>query len=203
MHGHFFPLLISSLLLNCLGQYCFSKSSSGLPRWLGGKEFACQAGDLGSIPGSGRSPGGGTGNPLQGSCLENSMDRGAWQGTVHGVARVRHDLATKTTSSPVLSTIQLLMKLGSQSPSQKGPVGAMGALGALSQGSKLHILSDCLGREVEQGINASGSWPGCPHDGFCDVWPCFWWRAWKSTAVWMIKSSNTGQQIQYRQIFSQ
>ena len=41
--------------------------------------------DLGSIPGSGRSPGGGHGNPLQYSCLENSMDRGAWQATVHRV----------------------------------------------------------------------------------------------------------------------
>ena len=43
--------------------------------------------DLGSIPGSGRSPGGGHGNPLQYSCLENPIDRGAWQSTVHKVAR--------------------------------------------------------------------------------------------------------------------
>ena len=43
--------------------------------------------DLGSIPGSGRSPGGGHGNPLQYSCLENLMDRGAWQATVHKVAQ--------------------------------------------------------------------------------------------------------------------
>ena len=42
-------------------------------------------------PGSGRSPGGGHGSPLQYSCPENPMDRGAWQATVHGVARVRHD----------------------------------------------------------------------------------------------------------------
>jgi len=48
------------------------------------------------IPGSGRSPGERNGNPLQYSCLENPMDRGAWQATVHGVARVRHDLATKS-----------------------------------------------------------------------------------------------------------
>ena len=48
-------------------------------------------GDVGSIPGLGRSPGGGRGNPLQYSCLENPMDRGAWWATVHGVARVRHD----------------------------------------------------------------------------------------------------------------
>ena len=44
-------------------------------------------GDSGSISGSGRSPGGGNGNPLQCSCLENSMDRGAWQATVHGVIK--------------------------------------------------------------------------------------------------------------------
>ena len=50
--------------------------------------------DLASVPGLGRSPGEGKGNPLQYSCLENPMDRGAWQATGHGVARVRHDLAT-------------------------------------------------------------------------------------------------------------
>ena len=51
------------------------------------KASACNAGDLGSIPGSGRSPGEGNGNPLQYSCLENPMDRGAWWATVHGVAK--------------------------------------------------------------------------------------------------------------------
>ena len=60
----------------------------GLPRWLSGKESACQAGDAGLIPGSGRSPGEGNGNPLQYSCLENPMDRGAWLATVHEVAKV-------------------------------------------------------------------------------------------------------------------
>ena len=59
-----------------------------------GKESARNAGDLGSIPGLGRSSGEGNGNPPQYSCLENPMDRGAWQ-SVHGVARVGHDLATK------------------------------------------------------------------------------------------------------------
>ena len=49
------------------------------------KESACNTGDPGAIPMSGRSPGEGNGNPLQYSCLENSMDRGAWQATVHGV----------------------------------------------------------------------------------------------------------------------
>ena len=63
-----------------------------------GKESACNARDTrdaGLIPGSGSSPGEGHSNPLQYSCLENLMDKGAWQATVHGVARVRHDLATK------------------------------------------------------------------------------------------------------------
>ena len=52
-----------------------------------GKESACNAGYLGSIPGLGRSPGGGHGNPLQYSCLENPMDRGAWWPIVHGVTK--------------------------------------------------------------------------------------------------------------------
>ena len=51
------------------------------------KESACNAGDLGSIPGLGRSPGEGNGNPLQNSYLENPMDRGSWWTTVHGVAK--------------------------------------------------------------------------------------------------------------------
>ena len=54
-----------------------------------GKASACNAGDLGLIPESGGSPGEGNGNPLQYSCLENSMDGGAWWATVHGVARSR------------------------------------------------------------------------------------------------------------------
>ena len=52
-----------------------------------GKESACSAGDLGSIPQLGRSPGEGNGNPLQYPCLENLMDRGAWWAAVHGVSK--------------------------------------------------------------------------------------------------------------------
>ena len=55
----------------------------GLPWWLRLEEPACNAGGLGLIPGSGRCPGGGNGNSLQYSCLENPMDRGAWRATVH------------------------------------------------------------------------------------------------------------------------
>ena len=62
------------------------KGPHPLPQRQSGKEFACNAGDLGSIPGLGRSPGKGNGNPLQFSCLENFM-RGTWPATVHGVAK--------------------------------------------------------------------------------------------------------------------
>ena len=54
------------------------------PSGADGKEAACNGGDLGSISGSGRSAGEGIGYPFQYSCLENSMDRGAWQAIVHG-----------------------------------------------------------------------------------------------------------------------
>ena len=63
----------------------FSEGESGFPGCSEGKEFGCSAGDPGSIPGWGRSPGERNGYPLQYSCLENSMDRGAWRATVHTV----------------------------------------------------------------------------------------------------------------------
>ena len=59
----------------------------GFPGGSEGIESASNAGEMGSIPGSGRAPGEGNGNPLHYSCLENSMDRGASQATVHGVAK--------------------------------------------------------------------------------------------------------------------
>ena len=68
----------------------------GLPWWLSGKESACKAEDVGSIPGLGRSPGEGNGNPLQYSYLRSPMDSRVWQAAVHGVTkRVRHNSVTK------------------------------------------------------------------------------------------------------------
>ena len=64
-------------------QYCIL----GFPGGSDSKESTCNSGDLGLIPGSGRSPGEGNDNPLQYSCLENPKDGGAWQATVHGVAK--------------------------------------------------------------------------------------------------------------------
>ena len=64
-----------------------SRAGLGSPGDSDGKEFACNAGDLSLILGLGKCPGGGHGNPVQYSCLENPMDRGPWQATVHGVAK--------------------------------------------------------------------------------------------------------------------
>ena len=65
-----------------------SSSSTSFPSGSVSKESVCNAGDLRSVPGWGRFPGGGHGNPLQYSCQENSIDRGAWWATVHGSQRV-------------------------------------------------------------------------------------------------------------------
>ena len=64
-------------------------TTEGAPGDSDGKESACSGGDPGSIPVSRRSPGEGNGNPLQDSCLENPMDRGALRATVHGVSKSR------------------------------------------------------------------------------------------------------------------
>ena len=73
------------MLVKMINSIRLSKLMNGLPKWYSGKELA---GDVGSIPGLGRSPGVGNGNPLQYSSLENLMDRGIWQATVHRVAKV-------------------------------------------------------------------------------------------------------------------
>ena len=65
-------------------------------QWLSGKESAYNAGDMGLIPGSGRSPGGGNDNPLQYSCQENPKDRGAWRTIVHGVTKSWTQLSSHT-----------------------------------------------------------------------------------------------------------
>ena len=67
--------------------YTFKPVLISTPGGSDGKESACNAGDQGSIPGRGRSPGEGNGNPLQYSCRESPMDREAWRATVHGVTK--------------------------------------------------------------------------------------------------------------------
>ena len=90
----------------------FYLTVQGFPDGSDGQESACNAGDPSSIPESGRSPGEGNGNPLQYSCLENSMDRGAWQATVHGVAKSQTRLSDQQTDTR-LNTRSYLQHAGS------------------------------------------------------------------------------------------
>ena len=80
-----------TLILYSLDQVCVYVLFLWLPRWFSGKESAYEAGDAagasGSIPGLGRTPGAGNGNPLQYSCLGNPIDRGAWRAIVYGVTK--------------------------------------------------------------------------------------------------------------------
>ena len=80
---HIEYLQSSSALLQFVG----ASASIDFPGASDSKDSACNAGDLGSLPGLGRSPGEGNGNPLQYSCLENPMDRGACWATVHRIAK--------------------------------------------------------------------------------------------------------------------
>ena len=79
--------------------YIIVHLSEGFPGGLSGEESASNAGDMGSIPGSGSYPGGGHGNPLQYSHLENPTDRGAWRATVHGIANSRRRLKQLSTDA--------------------------------------------------------------------------------------------------------
>ena len=93
-----------STLIRIITRACFVSlcQMKGLIQWLSSKEStfnAGVAGDVDSIPGSGRSPGEGNGNPLQYPCLENPMDRGAWWATVHRVAKSRTRLKRLSTHS--------------------------------------------------------------------------------------------------------
>ena len=83
-----YPFGKTSKVLHILGSSLVGKS---FPGGSDGKESACNAGDLGLTPGSGRSLGEGNSNSLQSSSLEKPVDRGAWQAAVHRVAKSRHD----------------------------------------------------------------------------------------------------------------
>ena len=93
-HKLFKNWITSAYLLTHIYKEC------GLPPWLSGKESGCNAGDMGSAPGSGGSHGGGHGNLLQYSCLENSMNSGVWQTTVHEMAKSQTWLKRPSTHMP-------------------------------------------------------------------------------------------------------
>ena len=80
------------------------RRTQGLPYKTDGKEPACNAGDLGLIPGSVRSPEEGNGNPLQQSCLENPMEKGALRAIVHGVTKIWTRLSDLAGTWPILAS---------------------------------------------------------------------------------------------------
>ena len=91
----------SKLFLPVLASCLSSSLLNGLPQWLSGTVSACSARDLrdiGLIPGSGKYPGEGNGNPLQYCCQENTMDRGAWRAIVHGVTKTDMTEVTEHTA---------------------------------------------------------------------------------------------------------
>ena len=92
------------MTLACRGGEVFFRRE-GFPRGLVTKNLPANAGDLGSIPGSGSSPGEGNDNPLQYSCLENPVDRGGWWAAVHGVAQSRTRLTRLSSSSSRASLV--------------------------------------------------------------------------------------------------
>ena len=107
------------------------------------KESVCSAGDAGSIPGSERSPGERNGNPFQYPCLENSMDEGAWQATVHGVAKSLTRLSNfsfriREGSALVQAALQAALLLGASSTRSKGY--EEGGLAYAKAGSSLRSL---------------------------------------------------------------
>ena len=108
---------------------------NGLPQWLSNKESACKVGDPGSIPGSGRCPGGGHGSPLQYSCLENPLDRRIWWATVLDVTKSQTRLSewARTHASSYLCLCQRQFKIIGwfKSGSQQGSRILFGAVSAM------------------------------------------------------------------------
>ena len=119
----------------------------GFPGGSDGKESDCNVGDQGSIPGSGRSPGEGNGYPLQYSCLENPMNRGAWRATVHGVAQSRTGLERLSTRAHVVVTAQWWKHL----PASAGVPGWINGLGRSDgEGNGNPLQYSCLGNPMNR-----------------------------------------------------
>ena len=112
------------------------------------KESACSAGDPGSIPGSGRSPGEGNGNPLQYSCLENSMERIAWRATVHGVEKSW----IKPGNFHFISQVVPVVKNPAASGGDTRDASLIPGLGRSSGGGIGNLLQNsCLGNPMDRG----------------------------------------------------
>ena len=128
----------------------------GFPDGLDCKESACNVEDLGSIPGSGRYLGGGNCYSFQYSCLENSMDRGVWQATVHGVPKRRKWLsvcARAHTHTHTHTPISWLIHFQTQDPVSKTPVknvcGGLKIMGMVGRSSSMILRRQNQGQQIE------------------------------------------------------
>ena len=128
----------------------FSIVTLGFPGGSDGKASACSAGDLGSIPGSGISPGEGNGNPVQYSCLENPMDGGAWQAIVHEVTKSGIRLSDFT-------FFFLCGSAGKESACNSGDVGLIPGLGRFPGEGKCYPLQ-YSGLENSMDCTVHGLW---------------------------------------------
>ena len=119
------------------------------------QESTCNAGEQGSIPGSKRSPGEGNGNPLQYSCLENPMDREAWWATVHGVARVGHNLATKPPPPHVKKRASQVVLVIKNPPTNAGDIRDLGSIPGMGrspgEGDGNPLQFSCLRNPMDRG----------------------------------------------------
>ena len=135
------------------------------PGCASGIELACQCrdtGDSGSIPGSGRSPGGGYGHPLQDSCLGNPMDRGAWQDTAHRVAKSQMWLKwlSMYVCKPFINIFKCLFLRASlvfqtvkNPPANAGDLGLIPGLGrSPGEGNGNPLQDSCLGNPMDGGV---------------------------------------------------
>ena len=124
-------------------QIYLAVTSQGFPGGSEVKASARNAGDLGLIPGSGRSPGEGNGNPLQYSCLENSMNRGAWWATVHRVAKSRTRLSDLTDFPRCLN--------GKNPPANVGDSSTLGSGRSPGEGNCNLFQYSCLKIPLDRG----------------------------------------------------
>ena len=128
-----YQVLLHPKLETPVGSTFGKKHILGLPRWLSGKETMCRVaatGDAVSIPGSGRSPGGGHGNPPQDSCMENPMYIGTWPASVHRVVKSWTRLKCLSTHTRIYLALVLL------------PYLACGSEGVLWRPPNAHLVSD-------------------------------------------------------------
>ena len=143
---------------------------------LNGKESACYTGDPGLIPGLGRSPGEGNGNPLQSSCLENPMDRGAWRATVRGVA-TESDTTERLSNKNKFTYYSLSFR--TRKPGMLQPTGLqrIGHNWVTEQQQKLNWVTEQqkLGKMLRIRQPRKGLRPGVPVKYSCAVW---WIRPW-------------------------